>query len=95
MLHVAAAVDPEVKGARIQAWGHYCNWDDVLAIMRRRYPREKFVDDFANGAKFACTTDSSEAIALMKKWGPQNGWRPLEQTVAENIDVLFSWYPRS
>ncbi|OPB37939.1 hypothetical protein A0O28_0102230 [Trichoderma guizhouense] len=89
VLHVAAALDPGVNNARLQAWGHKCNGNDVLAIMRKHYPEHKFVDDMDNQTALTFSADFSEPLALLKKWANQDGWRPLEQTVVENVDSIL------
>ena len=94
MLHVAAALDPKIKGERIQAWGHSINWDEVLDIMRELYPKEKWVADFVSGAKLSITTDTAVPLALLKKWGNQDGYKTVRDTVAESVDVYLKWYPR-
>ncbi|KAL7906100.1 NAD(P)-binding protein [Trichoderma velutinum] len=89
VLHVAAALDPDVNSARLQAWGHKCNGNDVLAIMRKHYPDHKFVDDMDNQTVLTFSADFSEPLALLKKWANQDGWKPLEQTVVENVDSIL------
>ncbi|KKO98361.1 hypothetical protein THAR02_09531 [Trichoderma harzianum] len=95
LLHVAAALDPETKGERIQAWGHNVNWDDILAILRDLYPNEKWIDDFTGKVKLSITTDQTPALALLKKWGNQDGWTTTHDSVAQAVDVYLKWYPRS
>ncbi|PTB47462.1 hypothetical protein M431DRAFT_502007 [Trichoderma harzianum CBS 226.95] len=82
VLHVAAALEPEVNNARLQAWGHKCNGNDVLEIMRKHYPEHRFVDDMDNQTVLTFS-------ALLKKWANQDGWKPLEQTVVENVDSIL------
>ena len=94
MLHVAAALDPKTKEERIQAWGHSINWDDILAIMRELYPKEKWVDDFVGGARLSITTDPAVPLALLKKWGNQDGYKTVRDTVKDSVDVFLKWYPR-
>ncbi|KFY46762.1 hypothetical protein V494_00342 [Pseudogymnoascus sp. VKM F-4513 (FW-928)] len=93
LLHVAAALDPEVNGARLQAWAEYCNWNDVLTILRRLYPQRKFTDDLPVHPPLTVTTDFSQPLALLKKWGNQDGWKTLEETVADNMKNIVEWYP--
>ncbi|KAL6808452.1 putative NAD dependent epimerase/dehydratase [Trichoderma sp. SZMC 28015] len=95
LLHVAAALDPETKGERIQAWGNNVNWDDFLAIFRDLYPNEKWIDDFTGKVKLSITTDQTPALALLKKWGNQDGWTTPRDSVAQAVDVYLKWYPRS
>ncbi len=88
-LHIAAILDPDVKNARLQAWGVNCNWNDVLAIMRKLYPSKKFIDDFPTNVQVSFTTDFSQPLALLKKWEHQDGWKTLEETVADNMEGLI------
>ncbi|KAL1858997.1 hypothetical protein VTK73DRAFT_7715 [Phialemonium thermophilum] len=95
LLHVAAALDPTVDNARIQAWAQPFNWNDILAILRKLYPNRTFVDDLPglpDKSEVQLTTDVSEALALLKKWGGQDGWISLEETVADSVRPLDKWY---
>ncbi|RGP78669.1 hypothetical protein FLONG3_3206 [Fusarium longipes] len=49
VVHVAAAVDPEVRGKRIQVLAGSFNWNDALEILRNTYPERQFVDNFIPG----------------------------------------------
>ena len=93
LLHAAAVLDPEVKNARVQAWAVACNWNDILAIMRRQCPERKFIDDLPGQSQLTITTDFSQPLALLKKWGGQEGWRTLEETVADNMRKIAAWDP--
>ncbi|KAL6901260.1 hypothetical protein GGI43DRAFT_433947 [Trichoderma evansii] len=88
VLHVAAVLDEDTKEERIQAWAGPFNWNDVLSIMRRLYPTQKFVDDFPTPAAITTTTDDRIALKLLKKWAQQDGWKSLEDGVRENISSL-------
>ncbi|KAH8588158.1 putative NAD dependent epimerase/dehydratase [Bisporella sp. PMI_857] len=93
LLHVAAVLDPEVKNARLQAWAGYCDWNDVLAIIRKLCPHRKLPDDFPPSPPLPVTTDLSQPLALLKKWGNQGGWKSLEETVVDNMKNIVAWYP--
>lgn len=88
LLHVAAILDPHVSDERLQAWADKCNWNDILAIMRKLYPQRHFIDDLPGMAKLDITTDLALPLALLNKWGHQTGWRTLEQTVEDNTKSL-------
>jgi hypothetical protein len=85
VLHVATILDEDTKEERIQAWAAPFSWNDVLTVLRRLYPAQKFVDDFPESPAITATTDDSVALRLLKKWAQQDGWRNLEDTVRENI----------
>lgn len=93
LLHVAAVLDPEVKNTRLQAWAHKCNWNDILAIARRQCPERNLIDDLPGLSQLSVGADFSQPLALLKKWAGQDGWRALEQTVAENINAICKWDP--
>ncbi|KAH8903574.1 NAD(P)-binding protein [Coniochaeta sp. PMI_546] len=95
LLHVAAVLDPDVKNARLQAWAEPFNWNDVLVIMRRLYPDHKFVDDLPGMSELSLTTDFTQQLSLLKKWGGQDGWRTLEQTVEDNLRAIVAWEDKS
>lgn len=87
-VHVAAVLDPEVRGARIQSWGHSVHWNEILAVLRKLRPLKKFVDDYPNPHHLKVSVDQSEAMALLKKWSDKpgkNGWSSLEDSVFDSI----------
>jgi hypothetical protein len=90
---VAVVLDPECDGARLQAWAEYCNMNDILAILRRLYPQKKFMDNFPNQTKLSITADYDQELALLKKWGGQDGWTSLEQSVVDGVRSMTKWYP--
>jgi nucleoside-diphosphate-sugar epimerase len=88
LLHVAAALDPEVKNARLQAWGHSANWNEILAILRKLRPQKKFVDDYPDPHHLRVSIDQTESVALLNKWchrPGKGGWTSLEDSIFENI----------
>ncbi|KAM7196910.1 NAD(P)-binding protein [Naviculisporaceae sp. PSN 640] len=92
LLHLAAALDPEVKGARLQAWADNTNWNKILAILRRLYPDKTFPQDISDlpDTKLTLTTDLSQSLALLEKWGGKEGWTPLEKTLADNASAIWN-----
>lgn len=56
--------------------------------MRRLYPTHKVIDDFPEALAVSITIDDSIALKLLKKWGQQDGWKSLEDSVRETIDNL-------
>ncbi len=89
-LHIAAILDPAVKNARLQAWPVNCNWNDVLAILRKTHPEHQFVADFPTNVQMSLTTDFSQPLALLKKWTRQAGWKTLEETVEDNVKGIIA-----
>lgn len=88
LLHVAATLDPGVKDQRIFAVAEHSNWNDMLAIMRKIYPKKEFVEDLPELPRFAGTVDTSLGLELLKKWGNQDGWLDLEAGVRECLDKM-------
>ncbi|PCG98250.1 NAD-dependent epimerase/dehydratase [Penicillium occitanis (nom. inval.)] len=88
VLHVAAILDPKISNERLQAWAENCNWNDMLAILRRLYPQRHFIDDLPNQQRLSISTDLTLPLQLLKKWGNQTGWRTLEQTIKDNVQLL-------
>lgn len=84
-VHVAAVLDPEVKNARLQVWGHSAHWNEVLAILRKLRPQKKFVDDYPDPYHIKVSLDQSDAIVLLKKWTGKDRWTPLEDSIFESI----------
>lgn len=91
LLHAAAVLDPEIKNERLQAWAYKCNVNDILAIMRRRYPQSKFIDNLPDQAQLSISTDFTVPLALLKKWANQDGWKSLEETITDNVDSILKY----
>lgn len=85
---MAAVLDPEVKNARIQSWGHSAHWNEVLPILRRLRPQKRFVDDYPDPYHLKVSLDQTESVELLKKWSDKpgkSGWATLEDSISENI----------
>ncbi|KAK2772551.1 aldehyde reductase ii [Colletotrichum kahawae] len=95
ILHVAAALDPDCNGERLQAWGEHCNMNDILAILRRVYPDRKIMDDFINQTKLKVTADSEQPLGLLEKWGNQDGGTSLEKSVMNEMEGVLKWFPEN
>lgn len=88
IMHVAAVLDPEVSNERIYAWAKPFNWNDVLAILRKLFPNKTFVDDLPDMGQLVGKVDDELGLKLIKRWGKQDRWTPLEQSVKENLEGL-------
>ena len=86
-VHVGAVLDPDVKGARIFAWGVSTHWNEILPMLRKLRPDREFMDDWEGLGYLKVDVDQSDALMLLKKWAGKDGWTPLEQGVAETIDT--------
>ncbi|KAI3553836.1 hypothetical protein CABS02_05874, partial [Colletotrichum abscissum] len=93
LLHVAAVLDPDCNGARLQAWGEHCNMNAILAILRRLHPEKESMNDFPNQTELRITAEYDQLIELLRKWGGQNGWTPLKNSVIEEMEGALKWFP--
>lgn len=85
-LHVGALLDQDVSGERIQAWAAPFNWNDILAIMRQKYPDRQFPEDLPEMGQISATTDDALARHLLKKWAGREDWLSLEQGVVDVVE---------
>ncbi|KAI1025536.1 hypothetical protein LB503_006655 [Fusarium chuoi] len=89
IIHVAAAIDPDVQGQRIQVLASSFTWNDCLDILRSAYPNRSFVDNFISGdPKLMYNIENDTALDLLKKWAGR-GWISLEASVTEVVDYLI------
>ena len=95
LLHVAAVLDPEVQNRRLQAWADGCNWNVILAIMRQLRPEHQFIEDLPGLSLPTLSSDFTTQLGLLKKWGGQDSWRTLQQTVEDNIESIVALKGRS
>lgn len=92
LLHVAAALDPEIKNERLFSWGESCTWNEILVLMRAVAPGRKFVDDLP-GERLMLTADDGKSLDLLKKWSGQEGWTPLIEIISDNMTNIMKWFP--
>ncbi|KAI7761413.1 hypothetical protein LZL87_002228 [Fusarium oxysporum] len=89
IIHVAAAIDPEVHGRRIQVLAASFTWNHCLDILRSAYPNRNFVDNFISGdPKLIYNIENDIALDLLQKWAGR-GWISLEASVTEVVDYLI------
>ncbi|KPM41009.1 hypothetical protein AK830_g5538 [Neonectria ditissima] len=86
LLHVVAILDPEVKNARLQTWGHSSNWNEFLAVLRKLRPQKEFIADYPDPDYLTILADQSDSVALLKKWAGQDGWKPLKDSISDSIE---------
>jgi hypothetical protein len=86
LLHVATALDGDLDGKRIYAWGRPVSWNDVLAILRKQFPNKKFTEPRDPSIRYRLTAKLDLELSLLKKWGGQDDWIPLEKTIMDNLD---------
>ncbi|KAK8054789.1 NAD(P)-binding protein [Apiospora rasikravindrae] len=85
-LHIAAVLDPDVKGDRLLAAAEPLNINVLLAILRRQYPDRDFMEDLPSQGLCLATIgdeDQGRLLGLLKKWTGRDGWISLEQGVRE------------
>ncbi|KAF5570631.1 NADPH-dependent aldehyde reductase [Fusarium phyllophilum] len=89
IIHVAAAIDPDVQGQRIQVLASSFTWNDCLDILRSAYPNRSFIDNFISGdPKLIYNIENDIALDLLQKWAGR-GWISLEASVTEVVDYLI------
>lgn len=86
-LHViAAALDPSLSNERIFAFNVPFNFTDLVGIIKKHYPDAKDVAKIPEGEGRDLSEIPNELGAeLLKKWYGQDGYKPFEQSVLENL----------
>ncbi|OLN90045.1 Aldehyde reductase 2-like protein 5 [Colletotrichum chlorophyti] len=88
LLHVAAAILPDVKDERIFGFAEPVNWDDVLDVLRKQNPNKVFHDKFVGETFPAVEIKPRErAEELLKRLG-KPGWTTLADSVWMNTEDL-------
>ena len=87
LLHVAAAIHPDVQSERIFAFAEPVNGDRVLAILRKLYPTRSFPEDFSAGEDKSEIVPRKRAEALLRSMG-RDGWTSLENSIRRNTEDL-------
>ncbi|KAM5387043.1 hypothetical protein ACJZ2D_000336 [Fusarium nematophilum] len=87
ILHVAAAIHPDVKSERIFAFAEPFNWDKVLDILRKQNPGVKFIDNFQSDQDLSEIKPKARAEQLLRDLG-RPGWTSLEDGILLNTEDL-------
>lgn len=80
LLHVAAAILPDVQSERIFGFGEYYTWNKILAIMRKAQPTKTFPDDVQTFGPEYTIEPRARAEELLQKLG-RPGFRSLEESI--------------
>ena len=91
--HVAALLSSDVNNERLFTFAHPYNWNDILAILRKLYPEQKFMDDIPNLGRDLSKVSNGRAEELVRRFG-RPGWTSLEESVADatiSCDAAASW----
>lgn len=87
LLHVAALLDPDIKGYRLQAWAEPANWNDLLAVLRRLCPGCSSIPaDLPNPSHIELTTDTTDCVRLLKRWSRQDGFKTMNEAIRDTLD---------
>ncbi|KAL5336900.1 putative aldehyde reductase [Aspergillus crustosus] len=86
-LHVIALLHPTVKNERIFAFAAPFNWIDIIQILRKLRPKNKLIPEppEIEGRDLGEIVRAPRAEGLLREFFGQNGWRGLEESIAEGI----------
>lgn len=86
-IHVGALLFGDVSNERLFSWAHPYNWNDMLAILRKHYPQQKFLDDDPNLGRDLSQVSNQRAEEILKRLSG-TGWVSLEDSI---LDATSSW----
>lgn len=87
LLHVAAAIHPDVKSERVFAFAEPVNGDSILAILRKLYPGRTFPPDFQAEKDLSDIVPRKRAQELLRDMGKE-GWTSLEESIRRNTEDI-------
>lgn len=87
-LHViAAALDPSLQEERIFAFNVPFNWTDIIELVRELRPSNTTTAKASeNEGRDLSKVPNELGAELLRKWYGQDGYKPLKQSVAENLE---------
>jgi hypothetical protein len=89
LLHVAAAIHPDVESERVFAFAEPVNGDGILAILRKLYPSRSFPDNFQAAQDLSEIAPRQRALELLKDMGKTEGFTSLEESIRKNTEDLI------
>ncbi|KAJ8124254.1 hypothetical protein O1611_g9388 [Lasiodiplodia mahajangana] len=87
LLHVAAAIHPDVESERVFAFAEPENGNTILAILRRLYPDRTFPADFQAEQDLSEIVPRKRAEELLRDMG-KDSWTSLEESLRRNTEDL-------
>ncbi|KAI0149963.1 NAD(P)-binding protein [Hypoxylon sp. NC0597] len=88
-LHVAAAVYPDVGGERLFAFAAPFNWNDILQVLKKSYPKHKFSEEIPGLGRYESKVANERAEELLKRL-TGHGWTSFEDSVKANAEGLVT-----
>ncbi len=89
-IHIAAAIDSAVANERIFACDSPFNWRLVIETIHRILPDLKLPTPDPNESMDITTIDNDTGAELLKKWWGQPGYKGLEQTIRETLEMCLT-----
>ncbi|KAK4446901.1 NAD(P)-binding protein [Podospora aff. communis PSN243] len=86
-IHIAAAVDGRVRGERIFVCDEPFNWRLVIETMRKVLPDAELPPTDPKEPLDISTVDNELGAELLRTWWGQKGYKGLEQTVRETVEI--------
>lgn len=84
---IAAALDPSIKNERIFAFNVAFNWTQIIEIIKKLRPDATSVAKPPQDEGRDLSKVPNELGAqLLEKWYGQEGYKSIEQSVAENLE---------
>ncbi|KAF9873928.1 aldehyde reductase [Colletotrichum karsti] len=87
LLHVAAAVLPDVKQERIFGFAQPFNYDQILDILREQNPGRTFHENYSGDEYPFVIKPRDRAEELLRRFG-RLGWTSLEDSIRKNTEDL-------
>lgn len=81
-LRVVGLIDPDVENERILSFVEPFNWNDILACLRKIYPKKRFLEDIKDELRDLSKLENSRGAALLKAFGRPR-WTSLEESVRD------------
>lgn len=88
-IHVAAAIDISVSNERIFACDEPFTWHRVSQIIQKLLPDAELPYIASNEPSDVNTIDNRLGADLLAKWWRQPGYKGLEQTIRETVDMCL------
>ncbi|KAF2209523.1 hypothetical protein CERZMDRAFT_70011 [Cercospora zeae-maydis SCOH1-5] len=83
---IAAALDSSLQNERIFAFNVNFNYTDIINVIKKNYPDAKDVAEAPeNEGRDLSKVPNELGAELLKKWYGQDGYKPFEQSVLENL----------
>jgi hypothetical protein len=87
---VIALLNPSVNNERVFGFAEPFNFNDLLAVFRKNFPKQTFQEDWPGlGRDVSTIAPKERSVELLKAYGRKDGFVGLEESIVDNVEGVL------